>query len=276
MNWINDTLGTELSANVQLGIMFVALLLALLVILWLFRRIFGSPGARVARSRQPRLGVVEAAVVDDTRRLVLVRRDNVEHLLMIGGPGDVVVETNIARSAHAHAQTAQSQAAQAQSAQTQSALAKTPGQETPVTTPREPRLIEPVADTIPQVAAQQPPRREIVPQAAAGAAAVTGAAAMAGETLDEIRPAAGEAAAEAMQEVSVEMVETPSLEVETDDAAAAVEELAQELTGDIDVAIEETIEAAEHAAGLDETGGGRTDTEEDMQKLLDELAGAKN
>ncbi|MCO5133584.1 MAG: flagellar biosynthetic protein FliO [Phyllobacteriaceae bacterium] len=266
MNWINDTLGTELSANVQLGIMFVALLLALLVILWLFRRIFGSPGARVARSRQPRLGVVEAAVVDDTRRLVLVRRDNVEHLLMIGGPGDVVVETNIARNAPAQAQTAQSQ----------NALAKTPGQETPVTTPREPRLIEPVADTIQQVAAQQPPRREIIPQAAAGATAVTGAAAMAGETLDEIRPAAGEAAAEAMQEVSVEMVETPSLEVETDDTAAAVEELAQELTGDIDAAIEETIEAAEHAAALDETGGGRTDTEEDMQKLLDELAGAKN
>ena len=105
---------------------------------------------------------------------------------------------------------------------------------------------------------------------------MTGAAAMAGETLDEIRPAAGEAAAEAIQEVSVEMVETPSLEVDAADTAAAVEELAQELTGDIDAAIEETIEAAEHATGVDETGGGRTDTEDDMQKLLDELAGAKN
>src|SRR5581483_1340423 len=35
--------------------------------------------------------------VDGRRRLVLVRRDNVEHLLMIGGPADLVVEPNIVR-----------------------------------------------------------------------------------------------------------------------------------------------------------------------------------
>src|SRR4029077_3346500 len=33
------------------------------------------------------------------RRLVLIRRDNVEHLLIIGGPSDVVVEQNIVRAA---------------------------------------------------------------------------------------------------------------------------------------------------------------------------------
>jgi flagellar protein FliO/FliZ len=36
--------------------------------------------------------------VDGRRRLVLVRRDNVEHLLMIGGPSDIVVEPNIVRA----------------------------------------------------------------------------------------------------------------------------------------------------------------------------------
>jgi flagellar protein FliO/FliZ len=36
--------------------------------------------------------------VDGRRRLVLVRRDNVEHLLMIGGPTDIVVEPNIVRA----------------------------------------------------------------------------------------------------------------------------------------------------------------------------------
>ncbi len=46
----------------------------------------------------PRLAVIDAAAVDGRRRLVLVRRDNVEHLLMIGGPTDVVVEPNIVRS----------------------------------------------------------------------------------------------------------------------------------------------------------------------------------
>ena len=43
----------------------------------------------------PRLGVIEQATVDSRRRLVLVRRDDVEHLIMTGGPVDVVIETGI-------------------------------------------------------------------------------------------------------------------------------------------------------------------------------------
>ncbi len=42
-----------------------------------------------------RLDVVEHFSVDGRRRLVLLRRDNVEHLIMTGGPVDVVIETNI-------------------------------------------------------------------------------------------------------------------------------------------------------------------------------------
>jgi flagellar protein FliO/FliZ len=42
-----------------------------------------------------RLDVVDQANVDGRRRLVLVRRDDVEHLIMTGGPVDVVIETNI-------------------------------------------------------------------------------------------------------------------------------------------------------------------------------------
>ena len=42
--------------------------------------------------------VIDAATVDGRRRLVLIRRDNVEHLLIIGGPTDVVVEQNIVRA----------------------------------------------------------------------------------------------------------------------------------------------------------------------------------
>ncbi len=45
--------------------------------------------------------MVDAAAVDGRRRLVIVRRDNVEHLLMIGGPTDVLVEANIVRAAGA-------------------------------------------------------------------------------------------------------------------------------------------------------------------------------
>lgn len=67
---------------------------------WLVRRFAGnSIGGSAARGRMPRLAVIDAAAVDGRRRLVLVRRDNVEHLLIIGGPTDVVVETNIVRGA---------------------------------------------------------------------------------------------------------------------------------------------------------------------------------
>jgi flagellar protein FliO/FliZ len=52
-----------------------------------------------SRGRQPRLAVLDAAAVDARRRLVLIKRDNVEHLLMIGGPTDIVVESNITRTA---------------------------------------------------------------------------------------------------------------------------------------------------------------------------------
>jgi len=45
----------------------------------------------------PRLGVIEQANIDGRRKLLLVRRDDVEHLLMIGGPVDIVVEEKIER-----------------------------------------------------------------------------------------------------------------------------------------------------------------------------------
>jgi hypothetical protein len=49
---------------------------------------------------EPRLSVMEEAKVDRVRKLVLVRRDDVEHLIMTGGPVDVVIETGIAAPRH--------------------------------------------------------------------------------------------------------------------------------------------------------------------------------
>ncbi len=78
---------------------FVAVLALIGVAAWLVRRFAGNRlGANTNRSRMPRLAVIDAAAVDGRRRLVLVRRDNIEHLLMIGGPTDIVVEPNIVRA----------------------------------------------------------------------------------------------------------------------------------------------------------------------------------
>jgi hypothetical protein len=55
-----------------------------------------SPSALLFRPKgERRLEVVDHASVDSRRRLILVRRDDVEHLLMTGGPVDVVIETGI-------------------------------------------------------------------------------------------------------------------------------------------------------------------------------------
>lgn len=78
---------------------FVVVLALIGVTAWLVRRFAGSRlGANANRGRMPRLAVIDAAAVDGRRRLVLVRRDNIEHLLMIGGPTDIVVEPNIVRA----------------------------------------------------------------------------------------------------------------------------------------------------------------------------------
>ncbi|HEU5018370.1 MAG TPA: flagellar biosynthetic protein FliO [Pseudolabrys sp.] len=95
-----DTFGSELPLAARFFIAFLVVLALIGVTAWLVRR-FGSSrlGAGGARGRQPRLAVIDAASVDGRRRLVLIRRDNIEHLLMIGGPTDVVIEPNIVRAA---------------------------------------------------------------------------------------------------------------------------------------------------------------------------------
>jgi flagellar protein FliO/FliZ len=78
---------------------FIAVLALIGIVAWLVRRFATNRlGASPNRGRMPRLAVIDAAAVDGRRRLVLVRRDNVEHLLMIGGPSDIVVEPNIVRA----------------------------------------------------------------------------------------------------------------------------------------------------------------------------------
>ena len=79
-------------ATLGLGLAF----LALIIVLWFVRSRGGpAPFLKGGRNRQPRLQVLDATAVDARRRLVLVRRDNVEHLIMIGGPTDIVVESGI-------------------------------------------------------------------------------------------------------------------------------------------------------------------------------------
>src|SRR5471032_1270841 len=91
--------GSEMPLAARFFIAFLLVLALIGATAWLVRR-FGANrlGGAGARGRQPRLAVIDAATVDGRRRLVLIRRDNIEHLLMIGGPTDLVVEPNIVRA----------------------------------------------------------------------------------------------------------------------------------------------------------------------------------
>ncbi|MDQ0320509.1 hypothetical protein QO002_002647 [Pararhizobium capsulatum DSM 1112] len=96
---IDDIVGSNGSRFI-IAVGAVALgLLCLVAVLWFIRNRPSSPFIRGGKNRQPRLAVLDAAAVDTRRRLVLVRRDDVEHLIMIGGPTDIVIESRIGASA---------------------------------------------------------------------------------------------------------------------------------------------------------------------------------
>ena len=97
--FLDGVFGTEMPFVVKFFLAFLLVLGLIGVGAWGLRRFTsGRLGGAGTRGRQPRLGVIDYASVDARRRLILVRRDNVEHLLMIGGPTDVVVEANIVRA----------------------------------------------------------------------------------------------------------------------------------------------------------------------------------
>jgi flagellar protein FliO/FliZ len=100
------TFGPIISAIATLAFVVGLLWLAWILVKRYRSGLFVSGG----RGRAPRLAVIDALPVDGHRRLVLVRRDDIEHLVLIGGPADLVVETGI-RSAAAAVHAAQHAAA---------------------------------------------------------------------------------------------------------------------------------------------------------------------
>jgi hypothetical protein len=153
---------TLFGADMPLAVRFFAAFIIVLALIgaaaWAVRR-FGANrlGANAARGRQPRLAVIDAAAVDGRRRLVLIRRDNVEHLLMIGGPTDVVVEPNIVRANAMQREAPAVRAPAEPAARTLPENGQWPlqPQPEPVAAPR-PHRPAPVDDTIPWPLPNQP------------------------------------------------------------------------------------------------------------------------
>ena len=84
-------------------LLFYVLLIALVAVLIVLGAVIvrsymtgSSPTAAFFGAKpDPRVYISEQANVDGRRKLLLIRRDDVEHLIMTGGPVDMVIETGI-------------------------------------------------------------------------------------------------------------------------------------------------------------------------------------
>jgi flagellar protein FliO/FliZ len=87
-------IGAEMPLAIRLCLAFLIVVGLVSAAAWAFSR-SGRGRSAGASGRDMRLAIIDSASFEGSRRLILIRRDDVEHLLMIGGPTDVVVETNI-------------------------------------------------------------------------------------------------------------------------------------------------------------------------------------
>jgi flagellar protein FliO/FliZ len=77
-------------------VVVVAVIGAIFVLRRAGRRARGEAGTRGRQA--PRLAMIDSTPIIDGRKLVIVRRDDVEHLVLIGGATDVLIEANIRHS----------------------------------------------------------------------------------------------------------------------------------------------------------------------------------
>ncbi len=88
----------DLATYMQFILVLILVLGMILAVVWVLRRLGAGALPLGSKRGRRRLGIVEVAAVDQKRRLVLIRRDDVEHLVLTGGGSDVVIESRIATS----------------------------------------------------------------------------------------------------------------------------------------------------------------------------------
>ncbi|MGI9372371.1 MAG: flagellar biosynthetic protein FliO [Hyphomicrobiales bacterium] len=80
----------------QIAAIAVGAIVVLFLLIWLLKRAGGAISAR----RGDRLAVLETRSIDKIRHLVLIQCDEEEHLLLVGGPQDLVVKTNVGQDVY--------------------------------------------------------------------------------------------------------------------------------------------------------------------------------
>ncbi|WP_336276888.1 hypothetical protein [Bartonella sp. CB178] len=103
--WLSDRLD-GLTTSVTIGLVFFAAVVVVVLAIIIFLNRFNKGNLGVNKKKHsPRLAICEMIGIDRARYLVLVRRDDMEHLILIGGPVDVVVESNAINTCSTHKST---------------------------------------------------------------------------------------------------------------------------------------------------------------------------
>jgi flagellar protein FliO/FliZ len=84
----------EISQYLRFVVALIAVLFLVGAVAWAGRR-FGLIPRATGATQGRRLRVLEVAQIDARRRLVLVQRDEVEHLILLGQSADLLVESHI-------------------------------------------------------------------------------------------------------------------------------------------------------------------------------------
>lgn len=85
----------EFTTYLRFVVVLVLVIGLILGLAWALKRFGLAGGLHNARGRRRRLGIVESAALDGRHRVVLVRRDDIEHLLLVGPNTSQVIESGI-------------------------------------------------------------------------------------------------------------------------------------------------------------------------------------
>ncbi|AQX19848.1 flagellar biosynthetic protein FliO [Bartonella sp. WD16.2] len=100
--WLSNYIGTS-AANIITSLVFLIIIIAAIVVVITLLRYLNKGRFNFNRKKHPlRLIISDIIAIDRTRRLVLIRRDDVEHLILIGGATDTVIESNIVQTQISH------------------------------------------------------------------------------------------------------------------------------------------------------------------------------
>lgn len=161
LQWLDSVAGPGYVAAILWTFAALILLVVVLLVIKVVRNLTFGTFVAGGRNRKTRLAVMDATAVDSHRRLVLVRRDDIEHLILIGGPTDVVVERDIRLAAPRRP------ALTGDSGQQQATAASRPRAPQPAPAPaparQAPPAAQPAAATRPRPPAPAPAPKQAAP-----------------------------------------------------------------------------------------------------------------